>query len=70
MNTAKLSYPPLTPDDIITLKGQPITKKISPNRAVSATLEEWIYYNMINQTKERYIFKNNKLVNYRTEEAV
>jgi hypothetical protein len=71
MNTIKLNYPALSQDDILTLKGQPVTKMINPNQRKNALdLEEWIYYNMPNKTKECYRFKNGNLVNYRLEEAV
>jgi hypothetical protein len=65
MNSTKSAYPPLTPDDILTLRGQPVAKRIKPNNGSSS--EEWIYYNMNTNSKECYRFKNGKLAGYKTE---
>jgi hypothetical protein len=57
------NYPPLTPDDIHILRGQPLAKMI---KSVNyAPQEEWIYYNIKEKNKEIYIFKNRKLVSYK-----
>jgi hypothetical protein len=61
------NYVPLTQDNILTLKGQPVTKVIKPNNRNNALdLEEWIYYNVPDKTKtkECYRFKNGRLVGY------
>jgi hypothetical protein len=71
MNSIKSTCPPLTPGDILTLRGQPVTKLVNPNNRKNALdLEEWVYYNMPDKTKECYRFNNGILVNYRVEEAV
>jgi hypothetical protein len=59
--------PPLTPDDIFTLRGEPMAKR---NNSSLMPVEEWIYYNVSNKTKECYRFKNGRLVNYKMEEAI
>lgn len=59
--------PPLTPDDILTLRGEPISKIIIPDhRLDSADLEKWIYHTHTN-TKESYLFKNGYLIGYKKE---
>lgn len=66
MNSIKSAYPPLTSDDILTLYGQPVTKRIdSVNNSPAIQIEEWIYYNNRANVKESYVFKNGKLTNYR-----
>jgi hypothetical protein len=58
--------PPLTPDDILILRGKPMAKKIEYNNS----LEEWIYYNKRTNTCESYIFKNGQVVNWNTEKVI
>lgn len=71
MNTNKSLCPPLTPGDILALKGNPLAKKIELlKNSFSQTLEEWVYYNIVDRTKESYRFKNGKLINYNIEEVV
>lgn len=71
MNNLKSTCPPLTPDNILALKGKPVAKMINPNNRKNALdFEEWIYYNVPDKTKECYRFKNGRLVNYKMEEAV
>lgn len=61
------NYPPITPDDILTIRGDPVSKMIIPNhRLDSVSLEKWIYYTYKN-TKEFYLFKNGYLVGYEKE---
>jgi len=61
--------PPLTPDNILTLRGQPATKLVSPNKCKdSIDTEEWIYYNELSKTKELYCFKNERLIGYKANE--
>lgn len=60
--------PPLTIDDIFVLKGQPVTKKIAPNRNSGIMeVEEWAYYNKQGMTKEYYLFNNGRLISYKRE---
>jgi hypothetical protein len=70
MNNTEFACPPLTTDNILSLKGQPVSKKISPNQAISSILEEWNYYNGFNKTKECYLFENGRLVVYKKEKTV
>lgn len=56
------NYPPLTSDDILALKGQPMAKKVKPNNGL--TQEEWIYYRASINSKEHYIFKNGRLIEW------
>jgi len=57
--------PPLTPDDILVLRGQPVTKRIEPSRNTPVPmLEEWIYYQKYTNTKEYYVFKNGRLIGW------
>jgi len=59
--------PPLTPDDILTLRGNPVSKRIEAKRNSSATkIEEWIYYNESAKIKESYSFKDGRLISYKT----
>jgi len=69
MNTAKLTYPPLAKDDILTLKGLPVAKKIVIGKNLSTT-EEWVYYNMKARIKEYYIFQNERFINYRKNNVI
>jgi len=83
-----LCYPPLTPDDIFTLRGTPMAKRVEPLKnsfsggggfppdgqagvyGGNPAIEEWVYYNVKEKIKEVYLFKNSKLMNYQTKEAV
>lgn len=68
MNITKLNYPPLTQDDILILRGQPMAKQVEHNRYSSLPQsEEWSYYNAIQNIKEHYVFKNSRLVGYKTD---
>jgi hypothetical protein len=71
MNNTKLTCPPLTPDDILTLRGNPMAKRIEPlKNSFTPAMEEWIYYNVKENVKEMYLFKNSKLIDYQTKEAI
>ena len=62
--------PPLTPDDILALRGQPMAKIIEPLKgSFNPAMEEWIYYNIKEKSKEIYLFRNNKLMNYQRKEV-
>lgn len=64
MNTTKLRYPSLTPDDILNLRGEPISKRIGHIRETLGQTEEWVYYRYNDNTKEHYIFKNGTLIGW------
>lgn len=58
--------PLLTPNDILTLRGDPVAKRIEYGGNGSASaLEEWTYYNTRTNTKESYVFKNGQLIGYK-----
>jgi len=61
-------YPLLTKEDILILRGQPVTKKIAPD-CISGKIEqeEWGYYNRKMATKEYYLFSNGSLIGYKKE---
>ena len=65
-------YPPLTPDDILTLRGQPVAKR---NDSFRKPIEEWIYYHDNYQNnrhafvQESYLFRDGRLVSW-TEKYV
>jgi hypothetical protein len=68
---------PLTQEDILILRGKPVAKRIESSQSQSKQLEQWIYYTPIiraglsGDTKEEcFIFKNGKLVGYKTEKAI
>jgi hypothetical protein len=64
----KSVYPPLTPEDILTLRGQPMAKRIKSCQDYSIPAEEeWVYYEPNTNSKECYTFGNGKLVGYKTE---
>jgi len=68
MNNIKSTCPPLTPDDIFALRGQPVAKKIGPFRSSPARfVEEWVYYHIQTNSKEHYIFKNGRLTSWAKE---
>ena len=67
MSLAKLNYPPLSPEDILSMRGQPLSKR---NEFSRKTVEEWIYYNAKEKIKEIYLFKNRKLIKYKIKEAI
>jgi len=57
--------PPLTSDNILTLKGQPVTKMINPNQRKNVlAIEEWIYYNVSDREQECFSFKDGTLINW------
>lgn len=61
----KTSYPPLTPDDILTLRGDPVAKRIEPlKNSFNPAIEEWIYYRVNTNSKEHYVFKNGRLIEW------
>lgn len=71
MVSVKSNCPPLTPDDVITLLGKPMLKMSEPStNSFYADAEEWIYYNVKENIKEIYSFKNNKLTDYQTKEFI
>lgn len=62
--------PPLTPDDIFTLRGNPMAKRIDPlKKSFTPAMEEWIYYNTKTKTKEHYSFKDGCLIGW-VKEAI
>ncbi|MBI4833936.1 MAG: hypothetical protein HY811_03840 [Planctomycetes bacterium] len=69
-NRNNLSCPPLTPSDILTVKGKPSLKVIKPykkqNVLVEQAEQEWIYV-ILNpmKSKEHYFFKGGYLVNWK-----
>lgn len=68
MNKIKANCLPFTSDDIITLRGQPIAKRVKPvKNSFLPLIEEWIYYQAQTNTKESYVFKNSRLINWRKE---
>lgn len=70
MNNTKSNCPPLTQDEIIALRGQPVAKIIEPGRNDSTVnLEEWTYFNIQTNNKESYVFKNGKLIEYKNDEC-
>jgi len=55
----------LTTDDIITLRGKPVAKKVEELKNSSLfSSEEWIYYHLNTKEKERFVFKNGCLANW------
>jgi hypothetical protein len=57
---------PLTQEDVFVLRGKPMAKKLNPLQgSIPRYEEEWIYYK--NTKEERFIFKNEKLIRYKTE---
>jgi hypothetical protein len=63
MKICSNKYPLLTPDDILTLRGQPSVKVIeSESKNLDASIEEWTYYH--NDIKELYLFKKSRLIGY------
>ena len=66
MNSTKLNCPPLTPDDILTIKGKPAARITKLDKQTNLfRKEEWIYYNEHNKTKEHYFFRNGYLTNWK-----
>jgi len=64
MNKAKLvKCPPLTPDDILTLRGKPVAKRVEPAADLSKQ-EEWIYISARTGTEEHYFFRDECLVGW------
>jgi len=65
MHNKKSASLPLTVDDIIHLRGEPVAKKINPsNNDVMRSLEEWIYYNVNVGEQECFSFKDGCLINW------
>lgn len=58
--------PPLTPNDVIILRGEPMAKKIeSVHNSHNEEIEEWTYYNTQTNIKEFYVFKDGQLIDYK-----
>ncbi|MBI4833973.1 MAG: hypothetical protein HY811_04030 [Planctomycetes bacterium] len=68
MNNTKLcKIPPLTPDDIQTLRGKPAVKLTYPKKVSNMPpKQEWIYISPI-AGEERYFFNNGCLVGWRRD---
>jgi len=70
MNNTKLTCPPLTPSDVLTLRGNPMAKRIELlKNSFNPAMEEWIYYHSHTNTKESYKFKDGFLVGWSKEIA-
>jgi hypothetical protein len=70
MNNTKYNYPPITTEEIITLKGVPMSKRIrfiNKSAESSKSMEEWVYYSDKDNTKEYYLFKSGKVIGYKKE---
>ena len=65
----KTICPPLTQDEILNLRGQPMAKCIDPIHNDSLPVEEWVYYKKNSHTyvQESYLFKNGRLVSWTTK---
>ena len=61
------SCPPFSPEEILSLRGQPVAKKIEQNRKAAAPVEEWVYLSGNSHRKECYFFINNHLVGWSEE---
>jgi hypothetical protein len=70
MNNKKSTCLTLTPDDILNLRGQPVTKRINHYKNSSPDSEEWIYYQVNTNTKEYYLFKNGQLITWTKKNAL
>jgi len=68
MKQKTITYPALTKKDILVLKGSPAAKMMKGYESfTSSQLEEWVYYNQVNNSKEHYLFKDEHLVNWEKE---
>ncbi|MBI5361366.1 MAG: hypothetical protein HZA48_12385 [Planctomycetes bacterium] len=56
--------PPLTMEDILILRGKPSAKNVAPSKTRCENHEEWIYYHSVTNTKEHYVFRNDRLVGW------
>ena len=69
MNMTKPSCPPLTPDDILTLRGKPMVKWIEPAKDLRLPMErraqKWIYASLHTNTEEHYLFKDGYLAGWK-----
>lgn len=66
MSTIKANCPPLTPEEVFSLRGEPVAKRVQLTlRSSVPTKEEWIYYR--SNTKESYLFERGQLVEWTTE---
>jgi hypothetical protein len=62
MKQKELNLPAFTKKDIIVLRGHPAAKMMkSCSNSASAQSEEWVYYNLNTNSKDRYLFKNERL---------
>jgi hypothetical protein len=60
-------YPPFTQYDILLLKGKPMIKQVRQIKGTnSQLLEEWTYYSDRIKAEEYYIFKDNRLIAYKS----
>jgi len=68
MNMTKPSCPPLTPDDILTLRGKPLGKWVGPtkdsNLRIERRTQKWIYVSLHTNIEEHYFFKNGYLTGW------
>lgn len=69
MNTPIIKYTPLTAEDILALRGNPLAKKIEALKdSLNQTKEEWTYYNAWTDSMESYVFKDGELIAYKNNE--
>jgi len=65
MSKTKALFLPLTADDVMHLRGEPVAKKINPpNNKAIRSFEEWIYYNVNAKEQECFAFKDGTLINW------
>lgn len=60
--------PPFCPDDIIALRGKPVSKHIHTDKPSSAPVEEWMYFSADTRAKEYYFFMNGRLIGWKASE--
>jgi len=68
MNKTASACPPLTPSDIVTLRGKPMVKLIKPthnrNWRPEQQEQEWVYPSVDSTNEEHYFFKDGYLVSW------
>ncbi|MBI4835193.1 MAG: hypothetical protein HY811_10335 [Planctomycetes bacterium] len=61
--------PPLTTDDIFTLRGKPMVKCIEPAKNLNLPVErrnqKWVYVSLHTNNEEHYFFKDGYLVGWK-----
>ncbi|MBI4834173.1 MAG: hypothetical protein HY811_05080 [Planctomycetes bacterium] len=68
MSKTTLACPPLTTDDILALRGKPLSKWVEPTKDSKLPIErreqKWVYVSLHTNNEDHYFFKNGYLIGW------